>query len=495
MSKGKVKITAILCTLLAASTLYAQETKSKEVSQAKKEIVKLSIDEAVDYALKNSRSLKSSDIDLEIKKRASSNSWNVFLPNVSVSGTMNRNNEYNPGTAATNKLMNQLSQGRYPATTDYDKEEDRWSTIGNISASWTFTPAYITKICAAKAQYEAGEISWEQTQKETITNIKKSYYGLLLAQESLKIQRVTLENARQRMVQAQANFKNGSIPEIKYLQTQVNYENTKPDVYSAEQTVYQQFDLFAFMLGLPIGTEIELTSSIDPVYVDVNPDELLAKYASSDLQLQLLEKNKKETKLGITSSELGTWFPTLSVNFGYKPVYTGSDGAWHFMNGIGDKDKWYDSGSLSFTLAWNITNMLPWSSNRQQVKDLRQKLAKLEISIETLQENQKVKVRKAVDTLNQAKEQIDAMARNVTLAQRAYDMSARSYRNGTTELLDLRDNEKSLNQAKLGLLNQKFNYISALMDLENTLNVKLLNDSEANTESKDKNTSTEENKE
>ena len=80
---------------------------------------------------------------------------------------------------------------------------------------------------------------------------------------------------------------------------------------------------------------------------------------------------------------------------------------------------------------------------------------------------------KAVDTLNQAREQIDAMGRNVTLAQRAYDMTARSYRNGTTELLDLRDAESSLNQAKLGLVNQKFQYISALMDLENTLNTDL----------------------
>ena len=117
--------------------------------------------------------------------------------------------------------------------------------------------------------------------------------------------------------------------------------------------------------------------------------------------------------------------------------------------------------------------MLPWSSNRQKLKDYKQQLVQLDLSIESLKENQKVQVRKAVDTLTQAKEQIDVMGRNVTLAQRAYDMTARSYRNGTTELLDLRDAEASLNQAKLGQINQKFQYISALMDLENTLNVSL----------------------
>ena len=90
-----------------------------------------------------------------------------------------------------------------------------------------------------------------------------------------------------------------------------------------------------------------------------------------------------------------------------------------------------------------------------------------------LKENQKVAVRKAVDTLNQAKAQIEAMERNVGLAQRAYDMTYRAYRNGTTELLDLRDSEQSLNQAKLGLVNQKYNYMTALLDLENTLNADL----------------------
>ena len=435
---------------------------------AKTEAVKLSIDEAVEYALKNSRTLKSNDIDLEIKSRASKYSWNVFLPDISASGTMMRANELSP------QFKNSME--------DFPDEESRWDVLGSVSASWTFTPAYIAKIKVAKAQYEAGKISWEQTQRETITNIKKLYYGLLLQQESLKIKKTTLENSRQRMNQAATNFKNGVIPEIQYLQTQVNYENTKPEVDSAEQSLSQQMDLFAFMIGMPVGTKIELTSSIEPNYVDVNADELLEKYGDNDLQIKSLEKNRLAAKLGIAAVDMATWIPTVAINYGWKPMYmngsqmglsSGNAKAFGFGSDIGSDEKWYDSGNLSFTLAWNITNMLPWSSSRQSVKDNRQKLAQLQLSIENLKENQKLNVHKAVDTLNQAREQIDAMKRNVTVAQRAYDMSARSYRNGTMELLDLRDAESSLNQAKLGLVNQKFQYISALMDLENTLNTTL----------------------
>lgn len=443
---------------------FAQNTENSK----KSEIVKLSIEEAVDYALKNSRTLKSKDIDLELKERASKNSWNVFLPNVTASGTMKRASEISPQYAAA-------------GLTDFPDEESRWDVIGAVSASWNFTPAYIAQIKIARAQYEAGKISWEQNLRETTTNIKKTYYGLLLQKESLKIKKASLENTRQRMIQAQANFKNGSIPELQYLKAQVDYENARPDVDSAEQALNQQVDLFEFLIGMPVGTPIELTSSIEPLYVNVTAEELLEKYSDNDLQIKALEKNKLAAKLGITALDLSTWVPALSVSYGWQPMYVNGSSmglpnnakAFGFTGDVGKDEKWYNSGSLSLTLAWNITNMLPWSSNRQQVKDYKQQLAQLDLSLQTLRENQKVQVRKAVDTLNQAREQIESMARNVTLAQKAYDMTIRSYRNGTTERLDLRDTESSLDQAKLGLVNQKFQYISALMDLENTLNTNL----------------------
>lgn len=462
--KAKFSAAVIWFLTLVTGSLFGEEAAP---------VVKLSIDQAVDYALEHSRTLKSSDIDLELKERAARNAWNVFLPNLQATGTMSRTSEYSPQSAAYSKIFNLATNGAIPVTTDYADEESRWSTVGGLSASWNFTPAYVAQIRIAKAQYEAGKATWNQTQRETITNIKKLYYGLLLQQESLKIQKTTLENARQRMVQAQANYRNGTVPELSLLQAQVNYENTKPEVDTAEQSLHQQIDLFAFMLGLPVGTQIELTSSIEPEYINVETDDLLAKYAENDLNLQVLEKNRLAAKLGITASDLATWLPTLALSYSYQPVYVGEDGAWHFYKGLGKDADWYDSGSFSVTLVWNLTNMLPWSANRQKVKDYRQQLRQLEITLETLKENQKVEVRKSVDTLKQAKEQIDAMGRSVNLAQRAYDMTLRSYRNGTTELLDVRDAEESLNKAQLGQLNQKFQYMSALMDLENTLNTNL----------------------
>lgn len=449
---------ALILSVIAGSA-FAQ----KQAVNSKKEKVVLSIEEAVNYALEHSLTLKSNDIDLEMQKRANSTSWNVFLPTVQASGTMSRSSEMQPSALAA--IIH--------VPTDFEKEEDRWKAVGNIGVSWAFSPAMIANIKMAKINYETGKITLEQSQKETVLNIKKLYYGIVLQQEALKIQKTSLESARQRMNQAEANFKNGLVPEISLLQTQVNYENTKPSVESAEQALIQSIDTLAFLIGMPVGTNIELSSPIEPVYIDVETEDLLSKYAENDLNIRALKGQIEAAKFGLKALGLKTWVPALALNYSWQPVYVGEEGAFHFYKGIGKDKDWYDSGSLSLTLAWNLTDMLPWSSNQQQIKDTRAQVAKAKLGLEIMKENQKVQVRKAVDTLVQTKNQIENMNRSVQLAQKAYDMQYKSYRNGTTELLDLRDAENSLNQAKLGQLQQKMSYINAVMDLENILNVTL----------------------
>ena len=482
MNLNKKMAAWVLAFASMGASISAQESVKVEQS------VTLTVDQAVDYALKNSRTLKSADIDLEMKERAAKYGWNVLLPTVQVSGTMSRATEYSPSNAAMSQLgatvqnmatyMQTKTMGTAKGSTDYEDEEDHWSTVGNVSIGWNFSLAMLKQIKASKVAYEGGKISLEQSTNEQVLSIKKLFYALLLQQESLKIQQATLENSRQRMVQAQTNFRNGIVPELKYLQTQVDYENKKPDVDTAEQNLNNQLDTFVFLIGMPVGTRLSLEGEINPHYIEADADKLIERYGSNSLEIKALQNNVDSLKENMSAIDLQTWTPALSINYAWQPAYIGEDGAFHFFKDLGKDDKWYDSGALSFTLAWNLTNALPWSSNQQKAKDIKQNLLKLEISLDMLKENQKVAVRKAVDTLNQARARIEAMERNVSLAQRAYDMTYRAYRNGTTELLDLRDSEQSLNQAKLGLVNQKYNYMTALLDLENTLNADLTSERE-----------------
>ncbi len=408
----------------------------------------LTVEDAVAYALDNSRTLQSAVIDLEIKTRAKNNAWNVFIPSVQATGTMSRSNEvmYNP----------------------MPTEKDHWTAVGGVSANLNLSLALIDGIRATKANYEAGLLTWDQTVKETELNVRKMFYALLLQQESLLLQTKSLANAQQRVKQAEVNYRNGIIPELSLLQTQVSFENQKPVVLKQAQSLQQQLDMFAFLIGLPSDSIIQLEGKIEPTFVEeLKAEDLIAKHMQYRLDLGALEKNIELLNISKSASEKQIYTPALALSYSFQPVVTDIKENWF------DNDNWNDNGSFSVTLAWNLTNMLPFSSARQKVTDTKAQITQLELTLGTLQLNAEMEIRKLVDSLNQSKSAIEASRQSITLAQKSYDLTVIAYQNGTTELLDLRDAENQLNQAKLGLASEQYNYLSGLLDLEYSLNTKL----------------------
>lgn len=474
MNSKLIRFLAVLIAFASCGFAFAQESDSN-----KNEKLILTVDDAVSYALKNNQSLKSAAIDLEIKKRANSYSWNTFLPSASLSGTLARSNDIDTikSSIESSAAFPTFLGAAYASNIDSSKliddmygseEAALWHPVGNLSFSWAFNAAMLKSISATKKQYEAGLISWEQSVRETEVNIKKMFYGILLAQENLKIQKESMRNAEARWHQAEINYKNGTVPRLSVLNSQVTYENMKPTILSAENSLKQTKETFGFLLGLPYGTKIDLTGTIETSYVDVNADELFKKYVEQNNEIKSLKKNIELIKTGIDATYLSTFTPSLAVSFGLQPTVSNITKNWF------DKDNYSEGGNLTITLAYsNLFDMLPWSSNMQKLKDSKQQLAQAEIGLEQLYQNAEIEVHKLCDNLTVSRANIEAMRNNVTLAQEAYDSTLKAYNNGTQELLAVRDSESSLNQARLGLMNENYNYISAVLDLETKLNITL----------------------
>ena len=372
---------------------------------------------------------------------------------------MSRKNEVTPMS---------ISIPGYPMPPQPDPTEaDHWTAVGGVSVSWNFSAAMIESIRLAKRDYEAGVISWDQTLRQTELQIEKLFYGLLLQEESLKIQQDSLENARLRMEQARINYLNGLIPELSYIQAQVSYQNMKPSVMKQEQLLKQQLDMFGFLIGLPAGTKIELEGAIEPPHIDLVAQDLVDISMENNPDILLLNKNLEILKLTYSMQNLQTYIPSVSLSWGFQPVVSDIQENWI--------DNYTDGGSFSATLVWNLTNMLPFSANQQKAKDTKDNIRKMELSLETLKENTALNIRTQIDNLNQAWANIEAASGNITLAQKSYDMNVTSYQNGTRELLDVKDAESQLNQAKLGLINSKYEYLTGLLDLEYSLNIDLIN--------------------
>jgi len=419
----------------------------------------LTIDEAVTLALENNIQLASQAIDLRMKKADADFAWNVFIPSVQATGTLARTNNVSNPMASLMQVVNPLYTE--PELT----EQDHWTAMGGLTVSLNLNAALIEGLRATRQGYEAGILTWEQARQQTTQNVKKSFYGILVQEESLKLAREKLATSEERLRQTGINYRNGLVPELAYLQTQLAVETQKPAIQEAELNLAQQKSMFAFLLNLPAGTDIELSGEIHPTLVQHNADDLVKKHLGSRLDLALLSKNIALLQTQKRAQLLQLYTPSLALSQSFSPRISAIDDPWF------NPDSWTDSsGAFSLTLAWNLTNMLPFSQSARGIDDINDNRIKLELALTQSAYAAELEIRNLVRKLDKSRSSIQAMEMNVSIAEKAWKLSEAGYRAGTIEYLDLKDAENTLMQARLGVLAEKYTWLSTSFDLEAAVN-------------------------
>lgn len=432
------------------------------------EVLKLSLDDAVSLAMQNNMQLSSLSIDLRIKKAEKDLAWNVFLPSIQATGTLARTNMKEITTTYPNVdfLAIPPSFSMEEMTIEL-KEKDKWKAMAGLNMSLNLNLALFEGLKATRQNYEAGFLSFEAARLETEQNVKKAFYGLLLQEGSLSISKEKLNSAAKRQSQMAENFQTGLVSELQFLQMQLAVEMQKPSIMEAELLMAQQKELFAFLLGLPVGTKIVLVGEINPSIRDFDADELIAQGLGKSLDLAQLDKNIDLMNTQLKASRLQMYTPSFVLSQSFNPALGKIDDNWFNF------DNWTDtSGAFSFTIAFNLTNILPFSGMGQNIKKTKDTIEKLEIAKRQALTMSEIEIRNIVSRLEKTKIAISAMEMNESIAKKALELSEAAYNAGLLEYLDLRDAETSLQQAQLGVLSEKYNYLTTMLDLEKALNTK-----------------------
>ena len=401
----------------------------------------ISVDEAVNLALSSSLQMENAKLELDSLKRQSKDSWGTLLPTMRVSGT--------------------LAKAENPAT--YQEFSNTSANLA-FNFSFNFSPAMITSIRATKQSYINGLLTYEQAKAEMKVNVEKLYYAIVLQEEALKIKQDSLQIKKDRMDQALTDFENGYVPELYVLNTQVTYQNAKPEVDEAELSLAANKRNFAFLLGLDISEEITLTDTIDQDMVEINEATLLDNIAMRH-DLSSIANSAKLLKLNKRALKESAFLPAVAVTGAYgQALGVIKDDNWL------DLDNYIETKSLSVTVAYDLANLFPQSSTRQNLKKIKETENQLSIQYRMAEEGARLEVLSLFDKLQTTKEQIENFDRTVRLAESSYKMTQESYNNGTSDYLDLKDAENSLAQARLGRLSSQYDYLSALIDLEYATN-------------------------
>lgn len=448
----------LLFLLVLSGIMYADESINTTEDRP---VEIITVERAVELAMMNNIQLASAAIDVRIKKRAKDLAWNVFLPGVQATGTLARSNNVSNPYADLMKMVNPLYQE--PEI----EEKDHWNVLAGLNITLNLNLALFEGMKATRQNYEAGLLTYEQARQDTEINVRKAFYGILLQDGNLAVARDKLATSIERLEQTRINYRNGLVSELTYIQMQLAVETQRPAIMERELQLEQQKDLFAFLIGLPIGTAIVLDGEINPRMEEFNADELIQDHLGDRLDFAVMAKNRELLETQLRATQIQRFTPSIALSQSFSPRLSAIDDSWT------DTGNWEDSsGAFSVTLAVNITDMLPFSSRGVAAAETRDSIEKIDLGFNQLVYNAELEVRDLVKRLEKTRAAVTVMDLNVAMADKAYRLTEQGYRAGTIEYLDLKDAENTLIEARLGVLAEKYNYLSALLDLEKALNIK-----------------------
>ena len=401
----------------------------------------LDVETAVRLAVANNLELKSQRISLATAARERKNAWNQFLPSLDAAATLSRLNE---------------------APSAPGLELSPWYLAFSVRASLRLSLATQESIRATVLNYESGLIDFETAQKRLERDVRKAFYAMLLSQESIRLAEQELATAERRYQQTLKNFQAGLAPRLDMLSARVSAENIKPAL--EEQRVAYAASLMSLqaLLGLELEEQLALRGSIEARVYHFDSNALVAQYTGGRLdvqslqkQLQILESRKRQQKLSSLS-------PALSLSASLAP--TGN---------LADDSDWSDEGYLSLGVSIPLEGFVPGSATQVALADTQDSIEKARLAIAQARRQAAIEIKTAVLGLEKSLRTMEALQLNVSLAQEVYTLSEAAYAAGTRELLEVQNASDDLQQAKLLLLKERYNYLSALIDLSYALNATL----------------------
>lgn len=424
----KQRTLCFITILAAASGLYAQEASKQ-----------WSLQDCIDYALeKNIKlqqdkiALEESDVDVKTAKAS-------LFPSLSFNtghNVINRPYQQNSSTVSGTEIISSDSKTTYNG--NY-----------SLNAQWTLWNGgrRLNNIKQQKATRDIASLSVSETENMLQEEITKLFVQILYADESVKINKSTLETSEANFKRGEELFKEGSISKADLAQLESQVGNDKYQLVTSESTLRnyklqlkQLLELDGtdeMTLALPTLSD-EQVMKVLPSQADVYQTALTTRPEIQSGQLSI-----DNAKLGIKTAKAG-YMPTISLSASSSSTTNSAS-----TNNWAQQMKYGWNNMIGISLSIPIFDNRQNKSNVQKAKlqysnsqlNLATKQKELYSTVETLW----------LDALN-AQQQYAAADTKLKSSQTSYDMVSEQFTLGmknTVELLTEKNNLQSAQQQRL----------------------------------------------
>jgi len=403
--------------LLLPGMLYAQNVK------------KLTIQEAIQLGVENSKNLKLSQNKIEQNLAQLEIVKDNALPTASASAI------YNHAEIPTNQLT---IGGADPI--NLPKRADAY--IGLASVQQLVYGGGKLKYAreSTKLLADVARLDLDKVKEEVTFAAIDTYYALYKLSQSHMVVDQNLASIASQLKQAERFFEQGIVTKNDVLRFQLQQSNvtlTKLEIEGNQKIVNYNLDV---LLGLPEDTQIEISDPAGDALAVAPLTNYLDQGLSTRQELKQLDIRTKAADFDIKSVKANT-LPTFSL--GADVYYINPSG-----NFIPSNHQYIVPMTVGATLSWNIGTL--WT-NKNKVS--KAKIQQEEFGIQkTIQsDNVKTEINRNYQNYQVAKNKIMVLETSIAQATENDRLYASRYKNNVASVTDRIDAETLLFQAKINL--------------------------------------------
>ena len=434
----------------------------------------LTLNESIETALSNNRDIKIAKLDVEKAEEAVDEAFGYALPSFDLSANfshfLSKPKMAFPDFEAllTNATYNILfNEGVLPQDNSkflpMESKLQSFSQTNNFEASAQvtqilFNSAVFRGIGASQIYLDLSKEQLKAKTAEVVFNVKQAFYGALLTKQMLDITKATLANAEENLKNVKSYFEQGLTSEFEMMQAEVLVENIRPKVYELENLYKDTLNKLKLVVGVDQNSELNVIGEINFTNKEIPEiDDALSIALSKNYDISSL-KVKKQIDEEFIALDRSEYWPQLAAFGNY--TYAGSSDSWNFQN--------YSATTVGLSFSMNIFN---GGRTQNKVDQSLIGLRQTEEQINTLKDYTVSEVKNTINNLHRVKLQVDAVERNVNLAERAYDISVTRYNEGTGTQLEIKNANIELQTAKTNRLQVVHDYIIAFAKLDKLLGI------------------------
>ncbi len=435
MKKVKVLIAKLQVLLLFPGALLAQAPASNPAS--------LTLEQCIEYALKNQPVVRQSLIDEAIGEREIKANLSGWLPQV--------NATYGIGH---NILLQQIVVGdnviRAGMNFDSNILLQASQTLYNNDLALASRAARVSRLQLDQ--------NIENVKINTVVNVSKSFYSILLTQEQLHILDENIARQEKQYRDARSQYESGVVDKTDYQRASITLANSRSDKKRTQESLKAQYALLKQLMGHPTEADLNLAFDYAQMEQQMVVDTTQQVTFANRIEYQLLQTQQEFTRIN-TNYFRWSFLPNVSAFINYNPRY--------FNNNLIDLyDRAYPTSSVGIQAAIPI---FQGSRRIQNLKRAQLQEKRVEVQIENARNTINTEYQAALSDYKSSYNDWLTLRENAEVAKEVYDVIKLQYDEGIKAYIDLITAETDLKAAQLNYINALNRVLASKLDLDRAL--------------------------